>query len=223
VAQWEWLETIAPRSQWIIPISCSSMDHAIDLLGAGSNFRVPSTLEFIKNYGLISKQNPAIVLMSHINKSRVALPPPFFPIPENQVNLNPNIPIGLETNVALQSGPEVLHPSIDEPSMRQGQSPLFFFERMVQIPTFLINQASWFWGWGGLWLWPIAYFSIKKMFTGSKFRLFIANWPTLSLHLFLFFLSPGSLPRYVMSTLFCGIILTIVLILERTNQSKNYA
>ena len=217
--QWLWLTNLAPKSKWTIPISCSSMDQAIEILGLGSGIENRNTFEFLKNYLQISKQNPAIVVMSHINKARVALPPPFFPIPPNQVNLNPNVPIGQGTNVALQSGPEVLHPSIDEPSMQRQHSPLSIFERITQIPTFLINQASWFWGWGGLWLWPIAYFYFKKIQSGSKVLALIANWPTLLLHLFLVLLSPSSLPRYVMSTLICGIILSITLIFEKLDQT----
>jgi hypothetical protein len=219
-SQWNWLDDYASLELWKTPISCSSMDQAVESLGFQSDVIIPVNSEFFRNYLAILKQNPAIVVMAHINRSRVALPPPFFPVPNNQVNLNSEVPIGQGTNTALQSGPEVLHPSIDEPSMKVNKGPLILVEQVVQIPTFLINQASWFWGWGGMWLWIIGFYFLKKGRPVRIRQILMANWPTFLLHATLVFVAPTSLPRYVMSTIYCGLVASVVLSLEYIDNRK---
>jgi hypothetical protein len=191
------------------------MDQAVEALGFQSNIEIKPDAKFVRNYLSIVSQNPAVVVMAHINRSRIALPPPFFPVPENQVNLNSGVPIGQGTNTALQSGPEVLHPSIDEPSMKVDKGIFGFIEKFFQIPTFLINQASWFWGWGGMWLWVVAFFYLRKGKTLSLSSLLSANWPTFVLHGTLVLLAPTSLPRYVMSTIYSGLVVLTLHILEQ--------
>ena len=212
--QWSWLNKYADEELWKRPISCSSMDQAVESLGFESHIEISVDRGFIKNYLAIVKQNPAIVVMAHINRSRVALPPPFFPVPDNQVDLNSEVPVGQGTNTALQSGPEILHPSIDEPSVKINKGIFSLPEQIVQIPTLLINQASWFWGWGGMWLWLVGYFLISRSKETRISRILIANWPTFLLHATLVLLAPNSLPRYVMSTIYCGLIAAIAISLE---------
>ena len=227
VEQWNWLNKLAPESKWKDPVSCASMDQAVQSLGLEPNINIPLTREFVTNYSQIALHNPLIVVMAHINRSRVALPPPFFPIPANQVDLNLNTPIGQGTNIALQSGPEILHPSIDEPSMKVNKGFFKILEMFVQIPTFLINQASWFWGWGGLWIWVIALLFGLKLRPFRIRTVLVSIWPILFLHLVLLFLAPNSLPRYVMSTVYCGLIILISLLvakirkLNATSAEKN--
>jgi hypothetical protein len=218
--QWSWLESYATVENWKKQISCSSMDQAVEALGFESNIEISANTEFFRNFISIVSQNPAIVVMAHINRSRVALPPPFFPIPNNQVNLNSEVPVGQGTNTALQSGPEVLHPSIDEPSMQVQKGRFVLVEQLVQIPTFLINQASWFWGWGGMWLWAVGYYFLKRGDGIRIPRLVFANWPTMILHSTLVLLAPTSLPRYVMSTILCGLIVLTIIILEKAGERK---
>lgn len=209
VDEWIWLEEYAPKERWLTPISCSSMDQAVESLGYKSSIRIAVDLDFFKNYASITGKNPAIVFMAHVNRSRVALPPPFFPVPANQTSLDPNSVIGEGTNTALQSGPELLHPSIDEPSMKVEKGVFRALEVLAQIPTLIVNQASWFWGWGGLWLWPIFLFFVAKLKPLKKRLILLANWPTLLLHMALFAVAPTSLPRYVMSTILCGCMVSI--------------
>ena len=209
VDEWTWLEEYAPKELWLTPISCSSMDQAVEALGFRSSIELAVDLDFVKKSASIIGKNPAIVFMAHVNRSRVALPPPFFPIPANQTNMDPNWIIGEGTNTALQSGPEVLHPSIDEPSMKVDKGLFELLEIVAQAPTLMINQASWFWGWGGLWLWPILFIFIAKLKPLKKRLILIANWPTMILHMALFAVAPTSLPRYVMSTILCGVIVSI--------------
>jgi hypothetical protein len=145
----------------------------------------------------------------------VALPPPFFQPPSNQIPWDVNIPLGVDTNVALQSGPGLLHTSIDEKSV-EISVPLFKpLEVIAQSLTLLINQASWFWSWGGMWLWPITFFVLTRINKRNLLHLSIALLPTISLHLSLFLIGPSSLGRYVMSTILQGVIICLILISEK--------
>ena len=48
----------------------------------------------------------------------------------------------------LQQGPEVVHPSLDEPSANVTIKPFVVFEIPAQLLGFLVNQALWSWGLG---------------------------------------------------------------------------
>ena len=152
--------------------------------------------------------------MAHLQRSRGALPPPFFQGPENQVDLDISKPLGQGTNIALQSGPELLHPSIDEPSVDVSIGMFKPFEILAQIPTLIINQASWFWGWGGFWLLPIIYFWLKNFTNSRILPRILSLYPIFLLHTSLIILTPGSLGRYYMSTILIGIVVCIVMFLE---------
>ena len=88
------------------------------------------------------------------------------------------------------------------------------FEILAQIPTLIINQASWFWGWGGFWLLPIIYFWIKNFTNSRILRIILSLYPIFLLHTTLIILTPGSLGRYYMSTILIGIIVSIVMFLQ---------
>ena len=205
---WKFLEIYAPQKVWKNPIKCSSMDYAT--ASFPMNYSTDYA-KFLTDYAKIAYKNPAIVIMTHIQRSNQALPPPFFQIPNNQVDLNTDNPIGLNSNIALQQGPEVLHPSIDEPSMKIDKGSLKLLESLALLPAFIINQASWFWGWGGLWLWPIFIILALKILKIRKFKTMLSIfYPIVIMHLTLFIIGPDPLPRYVMSTIFCGVISSIL-------------
>jgi hypothetical protein len=145
----------------------------------------------------------------------MALPPPFFQPPTNQIPWNVEIPLGFNTNVALQSGPGLLHPSVDESTVDINFKYLIPFEVIAQLLTLFINQASWFWGWGGLWLWPIIGFTVLRLKIKNVRGVALALFPTLTLHFVLFCIGPSSLGRYVMSTVLQGFILSYVLVVEK--------
>ena len=213
LSEWNYLLQIAPKNYWIEPLTCATSESASKIV----NFNSPKlnfNYEFFKNYAGIVEKNPAIFIMAHLQRSRGALPPPFFQGPENQVNLDINKPLGQGTNIALQSGPELLHPSIDEPSVDISIGMFKPFEILAQIPTLIINQASWFWGWGGFWLLPIIYFWIKNFTNSRILRIILSLYPIFLLHTTLIILTPGSLGRYYMSTILIGIIVSIVMFLQ---------
>ena len=218
-AEWDFLTKISPKEYWLESKSCSSIG-TVETMPLNVTLIGPNKY-FMQNYFGIISRNPAIFMMAHIQRSRGALPPPFFQGPENQVDLDVSNPIGLNTNIALQIGPELLHPSIDEPSVDLNIAILKPIEFLAQIPTFLVNQASWFWGWGGFWFWPIMFFWLKN-FTGYKIsRRFFTLYPLYILHLLLFILNPGALGRYYMSTILIGIIISIILVINFVdNQNK---
>ena len=212
-AEWIDLNGIAPIAQWKNPISCTSGD--AQLANMSLNYREAKfDSAFIRLYFAIAARNPAITMMAHLQRSRGALPPPFFQGPDNQVNLDPSVPIGIHSNIAIQDGPELLHPSIDEPSVNKKIPILKPLEFVAQIPTFLVNQASWFWGWGGLWLWPIAIFYVYFLRIRKVRHLLILIQPMAINHLLMVILGPGPLGRYYMSSILVGIICTLAILLS---------
>jgi len=211
--EWKFLEQIAPKQLWVEELSCSTVESASKVMNSPSS-KLTLNEAFWSNYFGIASKNPAIFMMAHLQRSRGALPPPFFQGPENQVSYDINLPIGFGTNTALQSGPELLHPSIDEPTVDINIGFLKPLEFLAQSPTFLVNQASWFWGWGGFWLIPIMYFWVKNFKNSRIFTRLISLYPIYLLHLSLIILTPGALGRYYMSTILIGVTACIVIILE---------
>lgn len=216
---WKTLERYAKKSQWLIPTNCSNPDDMaaplkLDLLQT-TQLRVDRDL--FKTFLTLVAKHPAIPVISHIQRSRMALPPPFFQPPTNQIPWDVEIPLGFNTNVALQSGPGLLHPSVDESTVDIEFKYLMPFELIAQLLTLMINQASWFWGWGGLWLWPIVGFVVLQLRIRSVRGIALSLFPTLTLHLLLFCIGPSSLGRYVMSTILQGLILSYILVVEKVN------
>jgi hypothetical protein len=211
--EWRVLKSLAPESEWMTPTKCSFIDDALRALPSLNLVRVELDWILVETYLGITSRNTAIVALAHFQRASVALPPPFFSGPKNQVNLDPDIPIGLGTNTALQSNAEVLHPSIDEPSVAFKVPALKVLEIPAQGLVFIVNQASWFWGWGGLWLWPFIIYSLiylKRQFKKSILPILSS---TLLLHALLLILG-APLPRYVMATILIGNYLLLKMITD---------
>lgn len=212
-SEWKLLTSLAPKSEWRAPIKCSFIDDALRALPSLDLNRIKLDKSLVDTYLGITSRNPAVVALAHFQRASVALPPPFFAGPKNMVDVDPALPIGLGTNTALQSEAGVLHPSIDEPSVAFKVSGLKVLEIPAQGLIFMVNQASWFWGWGGLWLWPILIYlllSLKRNFRGSIFPILSS---TLVLHGLLLILG-APLPRYVMATILMGNYFLLIMILD---------
>lgn len=210
---WNFLLSIAPEDEWKEPKTCSFIDYSLEDMKSLKLDEIKLTRELTFNYLKIASHNPAVVAMAHFQRASVALPPPFFFGPPNQVTKNPDIPIGQGTNNALQSYPGVLHPSIDESSVSTEIKWVAPLEVIAQAGIFIVNQASWFWGWGGLWLWPTTLFLIiqfKGVGVINRLNVF-AN--ILVLHGLLLILA-APLPRYVISTILLGLYISIKSILS---------
>ena len=215
--EWRILERFASKQDWLNQTTCSDSG----ALGASLDLQdkdLTIDVELIKVYFSMVTRNPAIPFLSHVQRSSVALPPPFFQPPPNQIPWDISLPVGFGTNTALQSGPGLLHPSVDEPSV--AYKPIFLkpLEVIGQAPTLVVNQASWFWGWGGFWLWPIYIFLIRILHIRGFRSLVETTWPTLTLHMMLFIVGPGSLGRYVMSTVLQGLIVSLAFLYAKRDQ-----
>lgn len=219
--EWSYLESLAPKSEWTSPVSCGWPDPLYAALTHLDTKKAVLSFALIKNYAKIFINNPLVIVESHIQRSLGALPPPFFPGPENQVDRNTNHPVGLNTNIALQSGPEVLHPSIDEPSVHPRFVALKPLEFIAQATIFFINQASWFWGWGALWLWPFFIFFYLRIAQWNLRKTLSFALPVITLHLTLVAIGPAPLPRYVMSGVLLGLSICIIQILTWMEKYRN--
>ena len=217
-AEWQTLAKISSLQKWKFPMTCNNVDMAVNYLDIPSSNLSLGSAEFISTYLSISMKNPAIVAMARIQRARGLLPPPFFQWPDNQVVLDTKIPIGQGTGIALQSGPEVLHPSNDEQSVSVNVKWLKPINAIAQIPTFIVNQASWFWGWGGFWLWPILVYWLWKLRVRNVNLLLVSLHPILIMNTILFLTIPNSLARYYMFDICIGIFLSILMLVESLNK-----
>jgi len=217
--EWQYLSTIAELELWKKPLSCASMDDAIVDI-RNPKLQTLKDGELLKTYLGILTRNPAIMIQAHFQRSSQALPPPFFQGPQNQVDRDIRNPVGLNTNIALQLGPEVLHPSIDDPELKLERNPFSVLEKTFLFFSFLINQASWFWGWGGLWLWPILLFQLKVLKIRKIRTLLAINYPIILNHLLHVAIGPIPVPRYVMSTILIGYTVTIFFLLKWWQDNK---
>lgn len=203
-SDWVFLQSMAPKLEWLEPKTCSFIDYSLEDMKSIDLGSIPLSKDLVRNYLRITSNNPAVVAMAHFQRASIALPPPFFFGPQNQVTRNPDVPIGQGTNNALQSYPGVLHPSIDEPSVDMKITWLAPLEALAQAGIFVINQASWFWGWGGLWLWPFVVFLLFSLKGTGLFRRLTVLANIAVLHGLLLILS-APLPRYVIATILLGI------------------
>jgi hypothetical protein len=114
----------------------------------------------------------------------------------------------------------VLHPSIDEKSVDITIPIVEYLEFIPQLLGFLVNQASWFWGWGGLWILFLLYL-LHTRFQTIRIRNRILLFSPLGLfHFLLFILMPDPTPRYVLPTILLGNLALILLVMTR-NTAKN--
>jgi len=217
-SEWQYLSTITSIEKWKTPLTCSSMDIATGVI-LRNEIAAINTRDFLQNYFSIALKNPAIVIIAHTQRASIALPPPFFQGPTNQVDTNIENPVGLNTNIALQQGPGVLHPSIDDPLLKVNLKFLKPLESLFLLPSFLINQASWFWGWGGLWIWGILAFQIWTLRIRRTSQLVAVSYPLIISHAILILVGPLAVPRYVMSSILIGFTCLIIMLFSWLNQN----
>ena len=146
---------------------------------------------------------PILTLSAHIQRTAGVLPPPF-PGPDNQIDYSSSQSLGVNTNVAIQDGPQVLHISIDDPVYADSKlSILKPFESLAQVPIYLVNQSSWLWGWGGFWL--IFLLVVVSLRPDRKLIAALGSlYPILLIHGIVFTLTAEALPRYLMASILLG-------------------
>lgn len=215
---WTVLNSLLPKSTWEKPYRCDEIN-ANEWLNL-VDYSKADIKRLAKTYIALAPKNGELLIMAHIARSNYVLPPPFSQVPPNQVNLNFERPIGEGTNVALQSGPPVLHPSVDDPYVKVKPQIFLPLEYLAQIPIFIVNQSSWFWGWGGLWLWPIVYFSWLVKQSNKQRSSFTLLAPLLLLHLTLFSLGISSTPRHVTPSIVIGLTCLISILINQRSVAK---
>ena len=207
---WIFLQTLAPISEWKSPVSCNKMDYAAGIINDGALGQV-NKFEFIGHYLKVAVSNPQIVIMSHLQKSRGVFPPPFFPPPKNMISWDSDKPVGQGTDSSLQTEAEVLHISIDAKEYRYTSSLLTVLEALALLPVFFINQASWFWGWSGLWF-------LFLVWSGAHFRVrnkHVHLVPVVTFMAILFLTSPYPSPRYSMGIILMGFTSLVLILLHQ--------
>ena len=199
-----YLQTLLPYEVWFKPESCKEIDG--NTWNKNINYQNFSFSKTLKVYFELLPDHAEIFLMAHIQRSTTVLPPPFFRGPDNQVDLNYANPIGQGTNLALQSAPPLLHPSVDDRSVDLQIKILRPLTYVAQAGIFLVNQASRYWGWGGLWFWAIMLHHIYQRREIPSHRFFKTYWYLIFLHFVLFTIGISATGRHVMPTICVGII-----------------
>ena len=213
IEDWGVLKKIANEENWKVAVSCHNYDEQLGTLDLSRSGYQLGSQEFFETYISIAAKNPAVVAMSHIQRARGALPPLLFQPPDNQVPLDVSIPVGQGTNTALQTGPELLHPSNDLSGEENNKPTIFsILEIPAQGAAFIFNQASWFWGWGGLWL-SVYFILLIVLLKGVKvWKIVLSTSPLITIHLLLLIAIPTSLPRYYMFSTILGLLLSLITI-----------
>jgi hypothetical protein len=201
---WDYLENVLPKQLWLKPYSCKEIDANVWIKEV--NYENLEIGQLLKVYAELLPNHGEIFLMAHIQRSTTVLPPPFFRGPDNQVDLDYSNPIGEGTNLALQKGVPLLHPSVDDPYVDiqlEITRPLAY---AAQVGIFFINQGSRYWAWGGLWFWAIGihHFLFRYRTNGSLFLK--TYWYLVFLHLLFFIIGISATGRHVMPTIILGII-----------------
>ncbi len=209
--QEETLFRIEKPKTWYTPKTCSSMDVALSEFENLGNAKLERRT-ILKIYSELAVEYPEIVIQTHLQRASVALPPPFFSAPKNMTDRNTDNPVGLGTNTALQLGSVVVHPSVDLQKFKVDNKFHRLLEGVALLPGFLINQASWFWGWGGLWLWPIFGYVVFYLRSPLPKKRLAVLTPVITNHLILLVVGPVPSPRYVMSTIIIGLIFSVIFI-----------
>jgi len=211
--QWNFLEKLGPRNQWINLQTCMSADNAMFAVESAGQTNI---VEFVRNWSSIVSQNSRVFLSARVQRASMALPPPFFSGQPNSRESNYLIAVGQNSNRSLRNAPEVIIDSPLEGKFKKQQIPVIkYLERPVLSAAFLVNQNSKLWGWGGFWIiWFVLFIVIFEK------RNLLGVVPALSQLLLLILLSPMPDPRYVFSWILMGMssaIYLIIMFIQKAN------
>ena len=207
------LSKLASLENWRDPKPCIVADNAFFALHGSSKYQV----EIVKTWMSLATRYPQLILVAHLQRSSMALPPPFFRGQPNMIPTNDLEPARPELSVELHQWSEVFKTSIDNENLKADRPRLVqLLEPLPLLIAFVFNQNSQFWGWGGLWLLLAAICLVLRRREGSSSAELNTLIPLLVLSLFLFVMSPASSCRYVMPQILFGIVLTTEYLLRKT-------
>lgn len=176
-----------------IPTPCNAADYGFFIF---DTFEM-SGAEFIRGYLRIAIKNPLLTLYSHVERSRLILPPFVFRSPPNMYDFKDEA-----SAFPANTRPGLLHtliiPDVNEGIGRYQEK----LQSLLNLFAYLINQRTSFWSWGGMWVTLIlilSYYSINIINRRQWFIIFS--------HLgLLFFLMPSTDARYVLLYIIMGIL-----------------
>jgi hypothetical protein len=217
-SQWSQLAVLGSISDWKEQHSCVVADYSFFAFENASNQK----LSFIKLWKSLSTQNPQIALQARIQRTSVALPPPFFRNPPNMFDTSYENPVGKGAMSDLQIFPDLFKTSVDLPPAEKkqlvGQK---LVESVVLLPTFLLNQRSDVWGWGGLWL-LLALYCVSTILRYSWRNLLLLMMPLFALHAGIILFAPAPSPRYAFPSIFLGVFMVLVKICVLLTEKKSH-
>jgi hypothetical protein len=199
------LENLSPISNWREPKPCLLADHAFFALNGSSVYEK----DLIKLWLRLIKDYPQIVLTAHLQRSSVALPPPFFRGQPNMMPTNDLEAPSTNLSLELQQWSELFKTSIDNSEYKENRSLINrLLEPTALVGAFFFNQNSQFWGWGGLWLMVFLLLGFFGKFIDG-FGI-VSTFPLITLSVLLFCISPAPSPRYAMPQILIGITCSLV-------------
>jgi hypothetical protein len=165
--------------------------------------------DLIKLWLRLIKDYPQIVLTAHLQRSSVALPPPFFRGQPNMMPTNDLEAPSTNLSLELQQWSELFKTSIDNSEYKENRSLINrLLEPTALVGAFFFNQNSQFWGWGGLWLMVFLLLGFFGKFIDG-FGI-VSTFPLITLSVLLFCISPAPSPRYAMPQILIGITCSLV-------------
>jgi hypothetical protein len=210
----EFLSTLGPLEIWKEPVSCIVAD--------STEFARPSVtpqneLELMKVWFRLARDNPRYILLAHVQRASVALPPGITASQPNAYETNLLLPFGTDTPRELRTWNGVVDDNRYQTEEIQKQPVILsYLHYAIILPTILLNNYSWFWGWGGLWLLVGTIVSLRRWgISGITFLL-----PIYSCHLLLFAMSPTPNPRYTFLATITGLTLLSVTKIRIGDQLK---
>lgn len=213
VEQWKVLESFGAREDWTNPTTCSITSVTVMFTAPQVEGR---ERELLRLWLEIIRQNPQIALQARIQRSAMALPPPFFQSQPNYSSRNYLEPVGLGTQDDLQQWSPIFKTSNDDPYQKENfpapsiSRPL---EYLVLLPAFIINSQSWFWGWGGLWF--VVFLVVLIVGTRLSYKsISRIVLPHIFTIVGLFIGSPVSDPRYAMTLTCVGLFTSIAFLVD---------
>jgi hypothetical protein len=216
--QWLLLEEFAPIEKWREPLTCSD---ASKTLFVAAKFPGKES-QILKLWLELARENPQIVLQARIQRSAMALPPPFFQSQPNFSSRNYLEPVGQNTQDDLQQWSPLFKTSNDDHYQKEHFSQPSFLkplEYLVLLPAFILNSQSWFWGWGGMWF--VIFFLLLITRTRFSYKdIFRISLPHMFTIIGLFVGSPISDPRYAMTLTMTGFITSVVFLVEYLARRK---